>query len=271
MSPSRASSQTGHLPGRTTRRRKSSPFSQQVTRQVTARQKRPRLQLVTKAKVLIVHLIPFVSAGIAQMLSGNREFEVCDTTDDAPTARRLFERHRPRVTIIGPALRGGDGIQLMKDLRKMDSRAAILMLSAMEDPTFIRCALRAGALGYLRVLDGRAELLSALQHVITGNRYISQALAQAVYRGLATRDAGRSKIDILSDREREVFLLIGEDATLAGIAAQLGVSVNSVQTYFKRIKQKLGTRSNAQLREKAARAATKRAWKTIEQSALSAA
>lgn len=188
-----------------TTQRKSSPFSQQVTRQATVRQKRPHLQLVTKATVLIVHSIPLVSAGIVQMLSGNREFEVCDTTDDAPTARRLFERHRPREIIIGPALRGGDGIQLIKDLRKMDSRAGILMLSAMEDATFIRCALRAGALGYLRVLDGRAELLSALQHVITGNRYVSQALAQAIYQGLAARETGRSRIDILSDREREVF------------------------------------------------------------------
>ena len=236
-----------------------------MTKRVTTTLSRPRLKLVTKVKVLIVHFIPLVSAGLVQMLSGNPEFEVCDVTDDAPTARRLFERHRPRAIIVGPALRGGDGIQLIKDLRKMNPRSAILMLSALEDPTFIRRALRAGAAGYLRVLDGREELLSALDKVTAGHRYVSQALAQAVYHGLVGRKTSGSKMHRLSDREREVFLLVGEDAMLSEIAAELGVSVNSIQTYLKRIKGKLGIQTTAELREKAARVATKGAWKKMEQ------
>lgn len=152
----------------------------------------------------------------------------------------------------------------------MDSRAAILMLSAQEDGKFIQRAMRAGATGYLRVLDGRPEMLFALERTIAGHHYISQALTQAVYHGFATRKLGGPKINSLSDREREAFFLIGKRAILSEIAEEMGVSVNSVQTYLKRIKGKLGVQSNRELREKAARAATKRAWKRMEESMIKA-
>jgi len=266
----KVSSKAAYLPEKSRPRRRSRPFHRRVTELVTTATKPPHLKSVTKAKVLIVHFIPLVCFGVAQMLSGSPEFDICDFTDDAPTARRLFERHRPRVAIVGPALRGGDGIQLVKDFCKLDPHAKILMLSAHEDGKFIQRALRAGAMGYLRVLDGRLELLSALRRMMTGHRYVSHALTQAVYHGFATREVGGSKIDNLSDREREAFFLISKRATLSEIAQEMGVTVNSVQTYLKRIKGKLGVQSNSELREKAARAATKRAWKKMEESIIKA-
>ena len=212
-----------------------------------------------------MHFVGLLCMGVAQALSGTEDFEVCETTDDAPTARRLFEQHRPGVVIIGPSLRGGDGIQLIKDIHKMDRNAAILMLSAVEDPTFIQRVWRAGARGYLRVFDGHLELVEALRKICDGHRYVSKALNQLVYEGYATRKTSASRLDSLSDREREVFLLIGRGSTVSEIASEMGVSGKSVETYLKRIKDKLGLKSTPELRERAMRSITKSAWKQMEQ------
>jgi two-component system response regulator NreC len=219
---------------------------------------------MTKAKVLVVHLIPLLGFGVVQLLAGNDDFEVCDITEDASSARRTFEQHPPRIAIVGPVLRGSDGIQLIKDFHKMSPSTAILMLAAEEDGRFIRRALQAGARGYLRVIDAHRELIPALTTVSKGQHYVSTALSEAVYENFATRESTRANIDSLSDREREVFLLIGKGRAVSDVAAEMRLSENSVHTYLKRVKEKLGLKTSAQLREKAARVASKSAWRALE-------
>jgi DNA-binding NarL/FixJ family response regulator len=252
------------LPGKTCTENQPARGRLPLTKPLTTTGNQSRPKCLTKTKILVVHFIPLLCFGVAQMLSAADDFDVCDTTDDARSARRLFERHQPRVAIIGPALRGGDGIQLIKQLHKMDRDAAILMLSAIEEPQFIQRAWRAGALGFLRIWDAHLELVPALKAICEGHRYVSHALTQAMYDYWSTGKSGRSKIDSLSDREREAFLLIGKGATLREAANEMGVSDKSIQTYLKRAKEKFGLQSNAQLRAKAARAAMKRAWKRME-------
>lgn len=221
---------------------------------------------LTKLKVLLAHYIGFVCQATASLIGESEGFELCAETNDAPTARQLFEQHRPRVAIIGPTLRGGDGIQLIKDFRKMDKKAAILMLAAHEDATSVQRALHAGALGYLRIFDGHLELLQALEKICSGRRYVSEGLKDVVFENFAnnTIRAGGSKVDRLTDREREVFFLSGKGASISEMAAELGVSAKTIETYQERIKQKLELRSNAEMREKASRAVMKSAWKQME-------
>lgn len=220
----------------------------------------------TKRTVMLAHYIGFICQAVGNLIRESDAFELCAETNDAPTARRLFERHRPRIAIVGPTLRGGDGIQLIRDLRKMDKKAAILMLAAHEDANSVQRALRAGALGYLRIFDGHLELLEALEKICATRRYVSEGLREVVFENFANNatKGSRSKIDRLTDREREVFVLIGNSAGISEIAAQLGVSPKTIETYQDRIKKKLDLRGNAQLREKASRSAMKSAWRRME-------
>ena len=200
------------------------------------------------------------------VLAGSDAFEVCAETDDGPTARRLFERHRPRVAIVGPTLRGGEGLQLIKEFRKMDKKAAILMLSAAEDAMSIYRAWRAGALGYLRVFDARSELIAALEKICAGDRYVSKGLEQLVLNMFANGAANstRSKMDKLSDREREIFLHIGKGTGISEIARLLHVSPKTVETYRGRVRDKLRLRDAVDLRQTSARWANKSDWKCLE-------
>lgn len=242
---------------------RSAPISDNVPHKPPVR---PARESPTKLKVLLAHYIGFICQAAGSLIGESEAFELCAETRDAATARRLFERHRPRAAIVGPTLRGGDGIQLIKDFRKMDRKAAILMLTAHEDAISVQRALRAGALGYLRIFDGHLELLEALEKICAGRRYVSEGLREVVFENFAnnaTKGAG-AKIDGLTDREREVFVLIGSGAAISEIAAQLGVSPKTIETYQERIKEKLELRTNAALREKASRSAMKSAWRRME-------
>jgi DNA-binding NarL/FixJ family response regulator len=219
-----------------------------------------------KIKVLLVHYIGLICKGAASLIGGSEVFEVCGITNEAAKARRLFQSCRPRVVIVGPTLQGGDGIQLIKEMHKMNKDSAILMLSAHEDAVSVQRAFHAGALGYLRIFDGDRELLTALQNICARKHYVSEGLRETVFKNFAngiTKGAG-SKIDRLTDREREVVSRAGKGSGVCETAAEMGLSPKTIESYLERIKRKLELRTNAELREKATRFAAKSAWKRME-------
>src|SRR5205823_10336598 len=111
----------------------------------------------TKAKVLVVHRIGFVRSGVLSLIAKSMQFMACGETDEAPLARELFVRHKPKLVLLGLTLRGGDGFQLIKDFCKLEPAAATLVLSQRNDALSIRRAFRSGARGYLAI-DGAAEM-----------------------------------------------------------------------------------------------------------------
>jgi len=210
---------------------------------------------LTKAKVLIVHGIPLIRFGLAKLVGSTRQFEICGETHDAPTARELFLKHHPQVVVLGLTLRGGDGIELIKDFRKLDTTAKTVVFSVREDSLLMQRAFRAGAHGYLLVNDDAPEILTALDQILAGDVYASARVWQRLLENLANGaiESAPAELTHLSDRELQVFSLIGRGFGATRLANELHLSVKTIETYQMHIKEKLGLRSAAELSEKATR------------------
>jgi DNA-binding NarL/FixJ family response regulator len=210
---------------------------------------------LTKTKVLIVHSVPLIRFGLARLIDVSGRFTVCAETDDAPTARELFVQHQPQIVVLGLTLRGGDGIELIKDFRKLNIGAGTLVLSGAEDALSMRRAFPAGARGYLVVQDDVSEVLTALDQISAGNLYASASAARQLLENLANGAVKprTSELKALSDRELQVFSLIGRGFGATRLAGELHLSVKTIETHQMHIKEKLLLRSAAELSEKASR------------------
>ena len=212
------------------------------------------IKRLAKLKVLIMHRAPLVRSGLVALIEATGRFAVFGETDDAPMGREMFLKHQPHVVALGLTLRRGTGIELIKDFRKLDSSARILVVSAREDPLSIQRAFRAGTHGYFALEDDSSELLQALERICDGHLYASPNLILRLLESLATNEIEpvRSEVKALSDRELQVFSLIGRGFGASRLASELHLSVKTIETYQAHIKEKLGLHSAAELSEKAA-------------------
>jgi len=206
----------------------------------------------TKAKVLVVHRTGFVRSGVLSLIANSMQFMACGETDEAPLARELFVRHKPKLVLLGLTLRGGDGFQLIKDFCKLEPAAATLVLSELNDALSIRRAFRAGARGYL-TLDAAAEMVRAFDEISAGRVYVGASVLPLILSNFAagTKGSRGSDINSLSDRELEIFSFIGRGFSVSELAIELHVSVKTIETHQMRIKEKLALHSAAELRQKA--------------------
>jgi DNA-binding NarL/FixJ family response regulator len=213
----------------------------------------PMKRLAT-LKVLIIHHAPLIRSGLIALIEATGRFAVCGETDDAPTGREMFLKHQPRVVALGLTLRRGDGIDLIKDFRRIDTAARLLVVSAREDPLSIQRAFRAGTHGYLGFEDDSLEVLQGLERISDGHLYASPCVTLQLLKSLATNEIepAHSEVKALSDRELQVFSLIGRGFGATKLATELHLSVKTIETYQAHIKQKLGLRSAVELSEKAA-------------------
>jgi DNA-binding NarL/FixJ family response regulator len=205
--------------------------------------------------VLIVHRLPLIRFGIVRLIEIGSEFAVCAETDDAPTARELFVRHQPQIVVLGLTLLGGDGVELIKDFRRLNPSARTIVLTTREDPLSMQRAFRAGARGYLVTTDPLPEILTALDQVLAGDLYASPKVWRRLLENLANHaiESVTSELKPLSDRELQVFSLIGRGFGASRLANELHLSVKTIETYQMHIKDKLGLRNATELSEKATR------------------
>lgn len=210
-------------------------------------------QILTKAKVLVVHKAGLTRLAVRHLLDQSDRFQFCGETDHAPTARDLFEQHRPDVVVLGLILRGGDGVHLIKDFQKLNIASATLVLCESDRLLSIQRAFRAGAKGYSTVDDPPVELLTALDRVAAGRTHVSEEVLPLVMKNFTTGARRVPHVDVnrLSDREVQVFSLVGRGFKLSKIATELHVSPKTIETHQRRINEKLGLQKTSQLREKA--------------------
>jgi DNA-binding NarL/FixJ family response regulator len=202
------------------------------------------------ARVLIVDDHPAVREGLALRIEGHPDLAVCGEAADVPEALKLVAETRPDVAVIDIALKNGNGLDLIKRIKGRDDSVKMLVWSMYNESLYAERALRAGALGYINKENATDQIINAIRCVLTGKVYLSEPLTGQLLGRLVrggAEQARRSPVAALSDRELEVFHLIGQGLDTQQIAAKMRVSPKTVETYRARIKEKLNLKRSVDL------------------------
>ena len=203
-----------------------------------------------KHRVLIVDDHPIVRHGLIQLIDAEPDLKVCGEAQGDREARAAIRELQPDVMIVDVSLAQGDGIDLVREVRAQRPDLPMLVLSMHDETIYAERMLAAGASGYIMKEAAYDQLLAALRRVITGGRYLSDAMEQLLN---AKREAGApaagstDPIGRLSNRELQVLSLIGRGKSSRQAAESLNVSVKTVESHRQSLKRKLNLATNAQL------------------------
>lgn len=209
----------------------------------------PNADQRSKHSVLIVDDHPVVRQGLAQLINQEKDLEVRGHADDAYQAMQAIKEIQPDMVIVDISLKGTSGIDLVKDMKIQYPNLPILILSMHDESLYAERALRAGAKGYIMKHEATERVITAIRRVLAGEIYVSDTMAAKMVSKLATGAApkGASPVECLSDRELEVFRLIGEGHKTRDVADKLHLSVKTIETYRAHIKEKLGFKDGNEL------------------------
>jgi DNA-binding NarL/FixJ family response regulator len=200
----------------------------------------------TETRVLIVDDHPFMRRGLAQTINDQAGMEVCGEAGSVAEALQMMESSRPDLAVVDISLGAESGLELIQALRTRWPATKVLVSSMHDETLFAERALRAGALGFVNKGEPPDVFVAALQRVSSGQIYLSERMTNRMLdHVLADKvETNRSPIETLSNRELEVFEMIGKGMATKQIAARLGLSPKTIETYREHIKQKLNL-SNA--------------------------
>ena len=209
---------------------------------------------VKKKKILIVEDHPLFRAMLAQLIEKDLGMTVCGQADNIKEALTLIERTRPDAAIIDLTLSGASGLELIKDLTARNFGLPVLVLSMHGEKLYAERVLHAGAKGFISKEESPAEVVEAIRTVLAGRIYVSERVNEAILerQGHAGKLVPTTGVDLLSDRELEVFQLVGSGLNSREIAARLRLGPTTVDSYRARIKEKLGIKNAAELYQRAA-------------------
>jgi len=189
------------------------------------------------------------------MINRQSDLKVCGEAGSAAEALLAIQTLRPDVALVDLTLASGSGLELIKDLRVCCPETVLLVLSMHDESTYAERALRAGARGYVMKREATKKVISALRQVLDGGIFVSDSFARAMTEkqiDFHTPQTG-SLINILSDRELQVFEMLGAGAETREIAQSLNIGFKTVQTHCARMKEKLGVSSLNELMREAIR------------------
>jgi DNA-binding NarL/FixJ family response regulator len=193
-----------------------------------------------KTKILLVDDHPLVREWLTNLINEEPDFEVCGTASNAREALGLMTTLLPQIVIADISMDGGSGLELIKDAKAVQPKAAIIALSMHDEMLYAERAMRAGAAGYIMKRDATGKVLDAIRTILQGGLYFSNAvnamLAQKLVQGVGDQPTA---IAALSDRELEVFQLLGRGYSTRQISEQLNVGFKTIHAYCARIKEKL--------------------------------
>jgi len=206
-------------------------------------------------RILIVDDHPAVREGLAVRIAGQKDMEVCGEAEGIVKALELFHSTRPDVVVVDIQLKKGDGLDLVKRIKARDNLAQVLVWSMYPDKLYAKRALNAGALGYINKACSTARIVEAIRRVREGKVYLSEEMAELLLRHAVggAESVKLSPVETLSDRELEVFRLIGQGLSPVQLAAELHLSRHTIDTHKQRIKEKLGLATASELTQAAVR------------------
>jgi two-component system invasion response regulator UvrY len=197
-------------------------------------------------RILLVDDHPVVRQGIKQVLAGAFEPAVVGEASTAEEGMNEINSTEWDVLVLDLSLPGTNGIDMLKDLRRERPTLPVLVLSMHSPDQFARRAMNAGALGYLTKDSSPTELVKAVGEVMAGRRYLNAAVMQELASSLEP-DHDQPPHEALSDREYQVFRMIGSGLTVSQVATRLSLSVKTVSTYRARVLEKMGMKTTAEL------------------------
>jgi len=202
-----------------------------------------------KSRVFIVDDHPLVREGLTNLINGQDDLIVCGEAKDSAQAINGVVKARPDVALIDISLENESGFELIKQLRSQFPQVALIILSMHDEGLYAERALRAGARGYVMKHETSKSVLASIRQVLGGGVYVSEKIVKRMALRIASsREAlARSPIERLSDRELEIFRLLGQGRTPSQIAGDLNLSLKTVQAYCARAKEKFGVTSLSEL------------------------
>jgi DNA-binding NarL/FixJ family response regulator len=206
-----------------------------------------------KRRVFLVEDHPVTRRGVAVLLNQQPDLAVCGEADSAARALELMQKQNPDIAVIDIGLKTTSGIELIKNVRVLLPELPILVMSMYSSHHYAERAIRAGARGYITKAEASDRVLAAIRSVLAGELYLNEDLKEHMLNRLmgVRRNDGGLPIDALSDRELEVFKLIGNGYSTREIAGRLNLSVKTVDSYREHLKLKLELKDASDLLRRA--------------------
>ncbi len=189
---------------------------------------------------------------LAEVINREADMTVCGEAEDRGSALEVIGREEPDLAIVDLTLKRSNGLDLIKDLHVMHPRLLVLVLSMQDETLYAERVIRAGAHGYITKQEATRKILDAIRQVLGGKVFLSAEISADILSRMLGKSKGAIRsLEVLSDRELQVFDLVGQGFGTRQIAEQLGLDVKTVETYRARIKEKLEIRDASELLRKA--------------------
>lgn len=200
----------------------------------------------TMKKIVLVDDHPLIRKGLAMTINSDPNYKVVGQVETASDGLKLLEEEEPDLAIVDISLPGMSGLELIKNMHAIDPDLLILVVSRHDETLYAERAIRAGAKGYVMKVEAGDVIMKAVRRVLNGGIYVSEEINERLLMGMASgyKPLKQTPLDVLSDRELEVFELTGRGMSTREIAEKLYLSVKTVESYRARIKNKLNL-SNA--------------------------
>jgi DNA-binding NarL/FixJ family response regulator len=215
----------------------------------TAASPLPAVTEKRKVRILVVDDHPVVRERLAELIQQETDLSVCGEAEDSNEAIKAVRDLRPDLAIVDITLKDTYGIELIKHLKEIVPKLPVLVLSMHDESLYGERALRAGAKGYLTKQEATKKVIPAIRRILAGEIFVSEKMAATILQKVtgAKPADGESPTDVLSDRELEVFQMLGQGLPVRQIAENLFVSVKTVEAHREHIKQKMNFKSSAEL------------------------
>ena len=210
--------------------------------------KQPPNDAPAKKRVLMVDDHPIFRAGLTSLVNLEAELTVCGAANDAAQAMQAVEKLHPDLVLLDMSLPGKGGLELLKDIRALSPQTPVLIISMHDETLYAERVIKAGGRGYIMKQEGPEKIVQAIRKVLSGSISVSERIAAQILDALSGGKGGASSsVSTLTDREFEVYRLLGQGKEPHEIARTLHLSIKTVDTHRAHIRQKLGLRNATEL------------------------
>lgn len=204
-------------------------------------------------RIFIVDDHPLIRDGMALLIGSQRDLQVCGTAGGMREALQQIAKSPPDLMVVDLSLKDGLGLELIKSVNERFPQIRILVVSAFEESQYAERVLRSGALGYVNKQECDTKLLEGIRSVLGGRRFVSDEILQRLVNQALGGNEGAEPVSLLTDREFEIYRLIGQGVTTGDIAKQLHVSPHTIDSHREKIRHKLGVKNGHELMQHAMR------------------